>query len=160
MKSGCARYLKLVERRLELLRELVRLEAEWRAAFIGMDMKGSERCVAEENILCEQIRILDQEIATLQQNQLKPIPMIQKGLDAGSSPSLDSDPIIYPKILAALERIAALQLELRRSNQTRRAILKRSKLTMNALRNLFNSYAPTYAAPAAPTTGTIYEENV
>jgi hypothetical protein len=160
MKFGCARYLELVERRLELLRAIVRLEAEWRGAFIGLKMEDSERLAAEQKILCEQIRTLDKEIVTLQGNQFKPAASIPKGHDLGSTKPFALDPILYPRILGALERMAAVHLELKRSNQTRQAILKRSKLTMNALRNLFNSYAPTYAAPAASTKGTICQENV
>jgi len=160
MKFGCAKYLDLVGRRLQLLRALVRLEAEWRSAFIALNLEDSERCVAEEELLCEQIRTLDKEIATLQGNRSKPALSIPNGSEIGSSKSFEFDSILYPRILAALERSAALHLELRRSNRTRQAILKRSKLTMNALHNLFNSYAPTYAAPAVLTQGTIYEENV
>jgi len=160
MKFGSAKYLELVERRLEMLRAVVRLEAEWRGAFIGLKMEQSERCAAEEELLCGKIRILDQEIAILQGNQSKQAASIPSGNDLRLPKSFEIDRILYPRILAALERMTALHLELKRSNRTRRAILKRSKLTMNALRNLFNSYAPTYAAPAAPTTGTICEENV
>jgi len=160
MKVGYAKYLELVERRLELLRALIRLEAEWRGAFIGLKLERAERCVAEEEVLCEQIRVVDKAITTLKQNQFKTPPPMGKGPDVGSNKPLTIDPVLYPRILAALERMEALHLELRRSNRTRQAILRRSKLTMNALRNLFNSYAPTYAGPAALTTGTIYEENV
>lgn len=160
MKVGYARYLELVERRLELLRVLIRLEAEWRGAFIGLNLELSERSVAEEEVVCGQIRIIDKELRTLEQNKFKTPPSTGKGPQAGSTEPIARDPVLDPKILAAQERMLALQSELRRSNQTRRAILNRSKLTLNVLRNLFNSYAPTYAAPAALATGTIYEETI
>jgi hypothetical protein len=160
MKSWSARYLELVERRLGLLRGLIHLETEWRAAFIGLKMEDAERCAAEQEVLCAQIRALDRDIATLQGNRVKPATSTPKGPQAGASKPSDLDPVLHPRILMALERMAALHLELSRSNRTRIAILRRSKLTMSALRNLFNSYAPTYAAPAAVTTGTICEENV
>jgi flagellar biosynthesis/type III secretory pathway chaperone len=141
MKIGSAKYLDLVERRLQLLREIFRLGAEWRTAFIGLKMEESERCAIEEELLCQQIRKLDNQIAAF-----------------GPAPS--ADPVAGARIAAVLNKMASLQQDLKQANETRRAILKRSLLTMNALRNLFNSYAPLYSAPAAASTGTLYEESV
>jgi hypothetical protein len=160
MKSPSARYLDLVERRLELLRTLIRLQAEWRASFIGLRLEQSERCVAEEEIACAQILSLDKDLAVLRQSPIELAVSRGKGIDAASPMPFELDPILYPKIIAAMERMVGLHLELKRSNRSRQAILNRSKLTVNALRNFFNSYAPTYAAPAAVSTGTMYEENV
>jgi hypothetical protein len=160
MKSGSAKVLELIERRLELVRTLIRMQGEWRAAFIGLKMDDSERCSAEEEILCKQIHVLDQQIASLQADHAKSPKWSPAGTEIGSAKPLEVDLAIEQKILAALGRMAGLQLELKRSNEIRRAILKRSELTINALRNLFNSYAPTYGAPAAQRLGTIYEENV
>ena len=149
MKSGSANRLDLIERRLDLLRSLVHLGEEWRAAFIGLNMERSERCVADEELLCEQILALDRQIA-----------MLESKHDKAAKGIVEVDSAINPKIRASLGRTQELQLELNRSNQIRRAILKRSRFTMSALRNLFNSYAPTYGSPAALSTGTIYEESV
>ena len=161
MKFGSAKYLELVERRLELLRTLVRIEAEWRVAFIALKLEDSERSVAEEELVCNQIRALDKQIAALKNQQRKPAT---GGANAAAEPisseSWPADPNFAPQIREALERMAILQRELKRANDTRRAILRRSACTMNALRNLFNSYAPTYGAPAALQLGAMYEESV
>jgi hypothetical protein len=150
MKFGSAKYLELIEGRLELLRTLVRKEAEWRSAFIASNLRDSERCTADEEVICECIRVLDKEIASIQ----------AKGRESSASKPPVVNPVLDSRICAALGQMAVLHLDLKHSNDTRRAILRRSKVTINALRNLFNSYAPTYAAPAAPSMGMIYEENV
>jgi hypothetical protein len=150
MEFESAKYLEFIECRLELLRKLIRTGEEWRLAFIRLRLSDSERCAADEELLCEQIRILDREITSLQ----------AKGLESGSFKSPEVDPVIDRRIRAALTQMAALHLDLKQSNKTKRAILKRSKFTINALRNLFNSLAPTYASPAASSVGTIYEESI
>jgi hypothetical protein len=160
MKSGSAKFLELVERRLELLRTLVLAEGEWRRAFIALDMQGSQRRAAEEDLLCEQIRALDKEITSLQASPANSSNLIAKKFEIGWSECSEADPIFRRSIRAAMDQMTALHLDLKHSNQTKRAILKRSKLTISALHNLFNSYAPTYSAPPALTVGTIYQENV
>ncbi len=57
MKIGSANYLDLVERRLQLLREIFSLGAEWRTAFIGLKMEESERCAIEENSCANRFEI-------------------------------------------------------------------------------------------------------
>jgi hypothetical protein len=148
MNSGSQKLLELAERRLELLRTLVRLEADWRRAFVALQMQESQRFVAEEEVFCEQIRMLDREIILVQANLPK------------QPANIDLDPEMQRRMTFAIEQMTALHADLKRSNDTRLAILKRSKVTINALNNLFNSFAPTYASPAAPSVGTIYEENV
>jgi len=149
MKIERAKILELLERRLELVRALIRVGAEWQRAFIGWNLDLSERCAAEEMRLCDQIRVLDVEMAALE----------AASLPAPSEP-LEIDRAAARKIRDARDRMRAVQLELKRSNELRRCILKRSKITLNALHNLYNSHAPTYAAPTAHATGTVYEERV
>ncbi len=149
-KLESVKYLELMERRLELLQKLVRTGEEWRRAFVALNLSDSERYTADEELLCGQIRMLDSEIISLQ----------AKGRQASSSKAAGADLVIDPRIGAATGQMETLHLELKQSNEIKRAILKRSKFTISALRNLFNSLAPTYAAPAASSVGTIYEENV
>jgi hypothetical protein len=150
MKSGAAKYLELIDRRSEFLRALIRVEQEWRRAFIALNLHDSERLSADGELFCERIRSLDKEIALFQ----------AKAHEAGTNNTFVADPAIDDRIRAAQRQIAALHLDLKESNAINRAILKRSKFTISALRNLFNSHAPTYASPAAASVGTIYEERV
>jgi hypothetical protein len=149
MKFECTRTLELLERRLELVRALIRVDAEWRLAFIALNLEQSERCAAEEERLSLEVRALDEEIASLDADR-SPKPLHLQATEMERTTDR--------RIHDALDRMLALHLELKRSNEIRKSILKRSKITLNALRNLFNSHASTYAAPAAPTTGTMCEE--
>ena len=150
MKLASPRYLELLESRLELLRTLIHTEAEWRRAFIALNLPDSDLRTADAELTCARIRMIDREIAALQ----------TKSHEVGSSAPVEADAVTDSKIRVALAQNAALQMQLKQLNQTKRAILRRSKLTINALRNLFNSYAPTYGAPAASSRGTIYQGNV
>jgi hypothetical protein len=159
MKSDYPKILDLLNRRLELVRELIAVCDRWRRAFIGLHLDQSERCAVEEERLAAQICALDMEIATLEVEpslgkQANPIPT-EAGF--GEPTAIDHS---GPEIREALERMSALQMELKQSNEIRKSILKRSKITIGALRNLFNSHSATYAAPAEHSTGTIYEELV
>jgi hypothetical protein len=138
MKFERAKTLELLQRRLDLLGDLIVAGAQWRRAFIAMQLDQSERCLAGELRLAAQVYALDKEIATIE------------GLDQ----------ITDREICEVLERTKSVQLELTQSNELRKSILKRSKITISALRNLFNSHSASYAAPVAHSTGTIYEETV
>jgi hypothetical protein len=150
MKPPSSKVLELIESRLELLRALIHMEREWRGAFIALKLRDSERCAADEELICERIRALDREIASFQ----------AIGRETGSAKSSAVDQVIDCRIHIALAQMESLHLDLKNSNQVKQSILRRSKFTLNALQNLFNSHAPTYAAPATPSTGMIYEENV
>ena len=150
MKFQSSKVLELIESRLELLRALIQMEGAWRSAFIALKLRDSERCAADGELICERIRVLDREIASLQ----------ALGRESGSAKSSAVDPAIDHRIDVALAQMESLQLDLKHSNRVKQAILRRSKFTLNALQNLFNSHAPTYAAPATPSIGTICEENV
>jgi hypothetical protein len=138
MKFERAKSLEFLNRRLELVRELIRAGAEWRRSFIAMRLDQSERSLSEEVRLAGQIYALDQEIAKMD------------GLYE----------VADLEICEALERTTVLNRDLMHSNEIRKSILKRSKITINALRNLYNSHSATYAAPAAHSKGTLYEETV
>jgi hypothetical protein len=149
MKSECAKTLDLLNRRLELVRELIGAGVQWRRAFIGLRLDQSERCAAEEERLAAHICALDKELATLEIGQSEAAFCEPPAIDDAGR-----------EIREVLERMRALHLELTQSNEIRKSILKRSKITITALRNLFNSHSATYAAPASHSTGTIYEETV
>ena len=160
MKFERARTLELLERRLELVRALIRVDAEWRRSFIGLNLDESERCAAEEERLSEQISAIDKEITSLEVARSQRVESNPARREVRAPQPVEVDPVTDRKIHASRDRMKALHLELKRSNEIRKSILKRSKITLNALRNLFNSHAPSYAAPAASATGTIYEERV
>jgi len=150
------RYLKLLERRLALLDALATGLKESRNDFVAMDLPAMERCIAEQEQLCGQIRSLDGEISTMQAKCAGRVGMPARA-DAISWPgSPDGDRQSDAQILALLGRISAAQVDLKKLNDAHQAMLRRSRRTVQVLVNLFNSYAPTYSAPAS--VGSSYEE--
>jgi len=157
--SESTRYLKLLERRLDLLCALADTLAKSRNDFVSVDLGAMERRIAEQEQVCKQIRSLDADITSAQ---------VRCAESAGLRPCTDA--ISWPptrggdaaqqdeQIRIMLGRIAAAQTQLKRINGAHQAMLRRSKRTVQILLNLFNSFAPTYAAPGA--IGTTYEERV
>ena len=158
MKSDSARYLNLLEQRLELLRSLTKTLAASRNDFVAMDLNAIERGIQEQEQFCTQIRTLDAEITRIQlgcaqRANLRPCP------DAISWPgSNDSSQNRDEQIRLTLGRVAEAQAELKRLNDAHQAMLRRSKRTVQVLLNLFDSHAPIYTAPAQQSTPASYGE--
>jgi len=144
--TDSTRLLKLLERRLDLLGTLTVALQESRNDFVAMDLGGMERRIAEQEQLCARIRSLDSEISSVQAHY------------AGRAASLDDDMNNGEQIRVMLRRVSAAQLELKRANDAHQAMLRRSRRTVQVLLNVFNSFAPTYSAPAS--VGSTYEERV
>lgn len=136
--------LEIVERRLELVRRLFLLDGEWRRSFVAMELASCESISAEQARLGLQIEQLESRL----RNPLEP------------RSEAVADPTELHRMRSALDDTASLYAALISSNAVRKSILKRSKVTIDSLRNLFNSHASVYAMPAAPSSGKIYEEHV
>lgn len=152
--------MELLERRLTLLGSLIHTLAEWRKAFIGFDLQTAEQRIAEEEQLCRMIQILDAELASLQARRAERAGLAPLTSELGWPWGSEAGASLRERALAELNRMAAAQNELRRLNEGNQAILRRSRQTVNALRNLFISYAPTYAWPASPGAGMVYQERI
>jgi hypothetical protein len=155
-----AQYLGLLERRLGLLDGLSKALVDSRGDFISLDMEAVHKRISEQEQFCRQIQSLDTEITRAQvhcaeASRAKPCA---NAIFWPGSP--DEEAATSDRIRAAMERVAAAQSELKRLNNAHQAMLRRSRRTVNALLNLFQSYAPTYSEPAAPPVGMIYEERV
>ena len=158
MKPDSARYLKLLEKRLELLGSLAKALAASRNDFVSMDLSAIERRIQEQEQFCTEIRSLDAEITRIQvgcaqRASLRPCT------DAISWPGAqDSNPSRDEQIRVTLGRVAASQAELKRLNDAHQAMLRRSKRTVQVLLNLFELHAPCYSAPASTAPAATYEE--
>jgi flagellar FlgN protein len=158
VKSESARYLKLLEKRLELLGSLAKALTASRNDFVSMDLGAIERGIQEQEQFCAQIRSLDAEITRVQLGCAERTSQ-RPCTDAISWPgSPDSYASRDEQIRVTMGRVAAAQAELKRLNDAHQAMLRRSRRTVQVLLNLFNSYAPTYSAPASAASGTTYEE--
>jgi hypothetical protein len=160
VKSESARYVELLERRLTLLGALIQTLEEWRKAFIGFDLQKAEQRIAEEEQLCRIIQALDAEIANLQARRAERAGLALRAGELGWPWGSEAGAGLREHALAALNRMAAAHNELRRINDINQAILRRSRQTVNALRNLFISYEPTYASPTSPGAGMVYQERI
>lgn len=158
MSSESTRYLKLLERRLDLLGALSDTLAKSRNDFVSMDLGAMERRIAEQEQFCKKIGSLDADITTAQVRCAKNAGMLPctNGISWPSIPGANSPE--DESIQLMMGRIAEAQTELKKINDAHQATLRRSKRTVQVLLNLFNSFAPTYSAPGA--AGTTYEERV
>jgi len=147
------RFLKLLERRLDLLGTLTRALKDCGSDFVAMDLSAMERRIAEQEQLCSQIRSLDFEITRMQKScsasAISPANTVWSNGDGAET---------NREVRAMLSRISAAQLQLKCANDAHQALLRRSRRTVQVLLNVFNSLAPTYSAPAS--VGSTYEERV
>jgi hypothetical protein len=152
--------VELLERRLTLLGSLIQTVEAWRKAFIGFDLQNADQRIAEEEQLCRIIQTLDAEIANLQARRAERAGLPPHTGELGWPRGSETGVGLPERTRTTLSRMAAAQNELRRLNEVNQAILRRSRQTVNALRNLFISYAPTYASPASPGAGMVYQERI
>ena len=152
--------MELLERRLTLLGSLIQTLEAWRKAFIGFDLQNAEQRIAEEEQLCRIIQTLDAEIATLQARRAERAGLPPRRGELDWPWGSETSGGLHERARTTLIRMVAAQNELRRLNAVNQAILRRSRQTVNALRNLFISYAPTYASPESPGVGMVYQERI
>ena len=136
MQAENTRLLNLLTRRLALLEALSEHLLRWRQEFIASDLEGLERHVVSQEEICCQLRTLDAELMSIRN---------------GGVLAVDDS------IRLLIGRLDEAQAEVRQINSGNQALLRRSRQTVNALRNLFQSFELTYSAPA-PRVGTIFEE--
>jgi uncharacterized coiled-coil protein SlyX len=139
MSADTSRYLDLLERRLALLGSLASALAAARTDVVALDITGLESRIADQEKLCAEIRSLDAHLDRVQQ---------QCATHAvAPAPASDSNSLRCRETLA---RLAQAQATVKRLNDEHRALLRRSRRTVNALLNSYHSFAMTYANPANP----------
>lgn len=158
MTPESTRFLKLLERRLDLLGTLTEVLRQSRNDFVAMDLGAMERRIAEQEQLCSRIRSLDAEISSVQARCFANAGLPPRAGTISWPGSPDGDVQNDEQIRELLGRISAAQAELKKLNDGHQATLRRSRRTVQVLLNLFNSLAPTYSAPAS--VGSTYEERV
>jgi hypothetical protein len=154
------RYWGLLERRLALLAALSQTLADSRADFISLDLEGIRGRIAEQQRFCGQIRALDQDITAAQVRcaRLAGVPCVSDAIRWPDAAALE--PALAARLQETLRRVAAAQSQLQQLNNAHQALLRRSQRTVQVLVNLFQSHAPTYAAPMGPASGNLCEERV
>jgi hypothetical protein len=160
VKSDSEHFLGLLDRRLALLASLAQTLANARADFISLDLEAIHGRIREQQQLCGQIQNLDKDITGAQLRCAQLTSVRPRLNEIGWPDSGPGDAAVRERIRAALLRIATAQAELKRLNDAHQALLRRSRRTVGILLNLFQSYAPTYAAQPVLNAGTLCEERV
>jgi len=138
-------YLALLEKRLSLLRLLAQEFVDCRKEFIALDLDGMYRRISEQEELCRQIQRLHPAICALQQMCSK-----QLGFDKENGTGKPAKSEWTERLSRVTEDLAKAQAEVRRLNQIHAAYLRRSRKTIQVLRNFVANYAITYAPPPGP----------
>ena len=144
MKSATETYLILLQRRLALLLSLSSAEDQGRDACIARDLEALHACTAHQKELCRQLHALDQHLAPVQKSAQVECP----------------DSALCTSIREVLLHLAQAQQELQRRNRVQQSLLRRARRNLQALAHLFQGYAPSYAVPTAPRSGSLCEERV
>jgi hypothetical protein len=154
-------YLAMLEKRLSLLDTLSSTLSAARADFIALDLDSIHNRLREQETLCTQIRTLDSDISRVQLRYAKLIgqPARQNEISWPTAAAKSEDAVAN-KIHDTMMRLAVAQARLKRVNDTHQSLLRRSRRNVQALLNLFQSYAPEYSVRGAPGTGTLCEERV
>lgn len=154
-------YLGLLEKRLLLLEALSSTLTAARADFIALDLDSIHTGLREQERLCTQIRELDSVISRTQLRYAKLVGLPARPNEISwPAAAAGSESAVANKIHNTMIRLAAAQAQLKRVNDTHQSLLRRSRRNVQALLNLFQSYAPEYSVRAAPGTGTLCEERV
>lgn len=160
LRSESERYLTLLEKRLSLL-EFLSSELRFaQADFVGMDLDAIHARLREQERFCARIRSLDSDITQAQVRcaKLAGLPPVTNEIFWPASAQLNSS--LANRIRESMRRVASAQEQLKRVNEAHQCLLRKSRRNVQALVNLFQSYAPGYSVEATNRTGTLCEERV
>lgn len=147
MTSDATSLLQLIEQRIALLSSLAESFAAARVDIGRLDISGLERRISDQDRLCAQIRSVD---STLDQMQRRCSAYL--AVSAGeSSLTAKQD---HQKLRDALARLHSIQSAVKQLNDAHQLLLRRSRRTVNALLQSYESLlndasAGTYADPAS-----------
>lgn len=147
MTPESTQYLKLLERRLNLLRSLTESLTASRKDFIAMDLAAIERRNAEQEQLCSRVRNVDAELSALQAHLAQKAGVKLLGGVISWLGSADGDKKQDDRIYAALEAVSREQNDLKSVNDAHKAMLAGSSRMTQLLHNFYTSFAPTYSLP-------------
>jgi hypothetical protein len=127
MNSQVDAHFRLVERQLSLFRLLARQLVDCRAEFVGMDLDGIYKRVAEQEELCRRIEALCPSGMALSQGE----------------ESTDD----RKKLPLLIRELSDAQAEVHRLNQVQAAYLRRSRKTVDILIRALESTSGIYGPP-------------
>lgn len=160
IRSENERYLALLEKRLSLLESLSSTLRAAQNDFVAMDLDAIHTGLREQERFCVRIRSLDGDItqAQIRCAKLAGLPPVTNEIFWPEPAQVNSS--LANRIRETMRRVASAQEQLKRVNQTHQCLLRKSRRNVQALLNLFQSYAPGYSVEATNRTGTLCEERV
>jgi hypothetical protein len=134
MNPDIEKYVTLLERRLFLLRALAQQFITCRKEFIGMDLDGMYRRIAEQEELCRQLRSQCPSIRSLQRTWAVPMDVVQRDATRG-----DEALAWNARLRAVLLELRDAQAQIRQLSQIQAAYLRRSSRTVQMLMNFIGN---------------------
>lgn len=142
MNPETAQLLSLLEKRIALMASLSGAFVAARADIVSLDIGGLESRIGCQELLCGEIRALDPHIDRLQKRCAARISEASAPADAPQSPE-------SVRMRETLQTLRDAQCRLRRLAAEHQALLRRSRRTVGALLNSYQTFAETYADPAS-----------
>jgi sugar-specific transcriptional regulator TrmB len=139
MEREIDRYLNLLEKRLDTLRQLATQLKECQHAYTAMDLDRITHYISCQENLCGEIRSFDDQIRELQKSLCS---ALDPELDRAAPESLMSrlDESSQRKFDVVIRGLANIQADVKRLNRVQAELLKRSKRSINVMINLMSQY--------------------
>jgi len=134
MSEDANRYLEFLEQRTALLQSLSGALQAARAAVVSCDIAGFEARIAQQETLCQEIIKLDPGMLLVRQKCAVEMSL------PGPRESREWD----EKLRSALERSRVAGESVKRENECHQAVVRRSKRTVTALLNSFQTFEGNY----------------
>ena len=140
MNTDAQRYLELLEQRIGLLGLLAESISAASTNLVSFDIGSLESRIAEQEKLCADVRALDGQIDRVQR---------QCKVHLASSGAVNAPDPEARRLQETAARLSKIQSTVRQLNDAHQMLLRRSRRTASALLNSYQSFAGTYADPAA-----------
>ena len=139
MQPELDRYVNLLERRLDSLRQLAVQLKETQHAYTAMDLNRITQYINQQENLCNEIRSFDDQIRELSKS-LSAALNLELDLAAPEVLMSHLDESSQRKLKVVTQGLANIQADVRRLNRVQAELLKRSKRTVNMLINMMTQY--------------------
>jgi flagellar biosynthesis anti-sigma factor FlgM len=137
VNAETSRLLDLLEQRICLLTSVAEALQAARADVVQLDINGLEERIQTQERLCAEIVSLDRRIDTIQQH-------CRTRMNHGKSTPEEG---VSDRLRETLDRLNRVQMNVKTLNEQHRILLARSRRTVGALLNSWQSFAATYSNP-------------
>jgi hypothetical protein len=140
------RYFGLLERRLIVMRQLVRELETGQAAIVGLSLSEIVAHTAQQEALCRELRCLENALLLLHL-QLWPRPAGTNSSGNPVPPSIPVAPAVRPRWIAIWAELNEVEQQIRHLARVHAGLLRRAGRSLGIFLNLLNRGAGTYVPP-------------